>query len=226
MHTHTHTHLLIISGSIWTFQSDLFKFNSVLNSLPLPPLPPSSPPFPSLQADGKVVDGSLLGDANGVEPAPGRVKDSGKWQKPRFSRRALMKCCLVKWIIASTQPQDKGERSDMSISGWVWHVGWKHKEFELINGFDTWIPKSLQTELVSWPQGQVPRDNLKSYAHLSKTSTPSVTINIVHKPECPLQRLLCTAFYLSIDFVFERKTDAQRSQPQNCIDNNNNKKHR
>lgn len=55
-----------------------------------------------------MVDG-LLGDANGVEPAPGRVKDSGKWQKPRFSRKALMKCCLVKWIIASTQPQDKGE---------------------------------------------------------------------------------------------------------------------
>ncbi|KAF1389366.1 hypothetical protein PFLUV_G00072680 [Perca fluviatilis] len=60
-----------------------------------------------MQADGKVVDGSLLGDANGVEPAPGRMKDSGKWQKPRFSRKALMKCCLVKWIIASTQPQDK-----------------------------------------------------------------------------------------------------------------------
>ncbi|KAA8592686.1 hypothetical protein FQN60_018141 [Etheostoma spectabile] len=38
------------------------------------------------------------------------MKDSGKWQKPRFSRKALMKCCLVKWIIASTQPQDKGER--------------------------------------------------------------------------------------------------------------------
>ncbi|KAL3062708.1 hypothetical protein OYC64_002497 [Pagothenia borchgrevinki] len=64
-----------------------------------------------MQSDGKVVDGSLLGDANGVEPAPGRGKDSGKWQKPRFSRKALMKCCLVKWIIASTQPgQDKGER--------------------------------------------------------------------------------------------------------------------
>ncbi|MED6281581.1 hypothetical protein CHARACLAT_023108 [Characodon lateralis] len=61
------------------------------------------------EADGKMVDGSLLGDANGVDPAPGRVKDSGKWQKPRFSRKALMKCCLVKWIIASTQPQDKGE---------------------------------------------------------------------------------------------------------------------
>ncbi|XP_061585436.1 calsenilin-like [Cololabis saira] len=61
-----------------------------------------------MQADGKVADGSLLGDANGVEPAPSRAKQSGKWQKPRFSRKALMKCCLVKWIIASTQPQDKG----------------------------------------------------------------------------------------------------------------------
>lgn len=61
-----------------------------------------------LQEDGKVVDG-LLGDPNGVEPAPGRAKDSGKWQKPRFSRKALMRCCLVKWIIASTQPQEKGE---------------------------------------------------------------------------------------------------------------------
>ena len=62
-----------------------------------------------------MADG-LLGDANGVEPAPGRVRDSGKWQKPRFSRKALMKCCLVKWIIASTQPQDKGEREKMTLS--------------------------------------------------------------------------------------------------------------
>lgn len=68
----------------------------------------------SLEADGKVVDG-LLGDANGVEPAPGRAKDSGKWQKPRFSRKALMKCCLVKWIIASTQPQDKGEEDKLVV---------------------------------------------------------------------------------------------------------------
>ncbi|TWW60651.1 Calsenilin A-type potassium channel modulatory protein 3 DRE-antagonist modulator [Takifugu flavidus] len=61
----------------------------------------------TIEVDGKVADG-LLGDANGVEPPPGRVKDSVKWQKPRFSRKALMKCCLVRWIIASTQPQDKG----------------------------------------------------------------------------------------------------------------------
>lgn len=76
--------------------------------------------LPSIQVDGKVVDG-LLGDANGVEPPPGRVKDSVKWQKPRFSRKALMKCCLVRWIIASTQPQDKGERhtSDQP-NGFLW----------------------------------------------------------------------------------------------------------
>ncbi|XP_035999833.1 Kv channel interacting protein 3b, calsenilin isoform X2 [Fundulus heteroclitus] len=69
----------------------------------------------NMQADGKMVDGSLLGDANGVEPSPGRVKDSGKWQKPRFSRKALMKCCLVKWIIASTQPQDKDDSSESDL---------------------------------------------------------------------------------------------------------------
>uniref|UniRef100_H3DH23 EF-hand domain-containing protein n=1 Tax=Tetraodon nigroviridis TaxID=99883 RepID=H3DH23_TETNG len=62
--------------------------------------------LPSVQVDGKVVDG-VLGDANGVEPPRARVKSSVKWQKPRFSRKALMRCCLVRWIIASTQPQDK-----------------------------------------------------------------------------------------------------------------------
>ncbi|KAJ8263546.1 hypothetical protein COCON_G00160030 [Conger conger] len=54
-----------------------------------------------MQEDGKVVDG----DANGVEPGPRGQKESRKWQKPRFTRKALMKCCLVKWIIASTAPQ-------------------------------------------------------------------------------------------------------------------------
>uniref|UniRef100_A0A3P9I0X4 Calsenilin n=1 Tax=Oryzias latipes TaxID=8090 RepID=A0A3P9I0X4_ORYLA len=68
-----------------------------------------------MQADGKMVDGSLLGDANGVEPAPGRLKDSGKWQRPRFSRKALMKCCLVKWIVTSKQAQDKGDSSDSDL---------------------------------------------------------------------------------------------------------------
>ncbi|KAJ8396925.1 hypothetical protein AAFF_G00012480 [Aldrovandia affinis] len=61
-----------------------------------------------MQEDGKVLDGSLLGDANGVEPGPRGKRESGKWQKPRFTRKALMKCCLVKWIIASTTPQGPG----------------------------------------------------------------------------------------------------------------------
>lgn len=74
--------------------------------------------LPSVQVDGKVVDG-LLGDANGVEPPRARVKNTVKWQKPRFSRKALMKCCLVRWIIASTQPQDKGERHDAHRSACV-----------------------------------------------------------------------------------------------------------
>ncbi|XP_077456498.1 Kv channel interacting protein 3a, calsenilin isoform X1 [Stigmatopora argus] len=72
-----------------------------------------------MQVDAKAADGALLGDPNGVEPAPatGRGKASGKWQKPRFSRKTLMKCCLVKWIIASTQPEDKDSSdSDLELS--------------------------------------------------------------------------------------------------------------
>uniref|UniRef100_A0A8C1W3F5 EF-hand domain-containing protein n=1 Tax=Cyprinus carpio TaxID=7962 RepID=A0A8C1W3F5_CYPCA len=61
-----------------------------------------------------VVDGSLLGDANGLEPGTGRQKESGKWQRPRFTRKALMRCCLVKWIIASTGPKDSD--SDLELS--------------------------------------------------------------------------------------------------------------
>ncbi|KAL6456369.1 hypothetical protein MHYP_G00349120 [Metynnis hypsauchen] len=62
--------------------------------------------------DGKVVDGSLLGDANGVDPVPGRQKASGKWQRPRFTRKALMRCCLVRWIIASAGPKEQGKEQD------------------------------------------------------------------------------------------------------------------
>ncbi|XDV48771.1 hypothetical protein PO909_018143 [Leuciscus waleckii] len=60
-----------------------------------------------LTEDGKLGDGSLLGDANGLEPGTGRQKESGKWQRPRFTRKALMRCCLVKWIIASTGPKEQ-----------------------------------------------------------------------------------------------------------------------
>ncbi|XP_048032899.1 Kv channel interacting protein 3b, calsenilin isoform X2 [Megalobrama amblycephala] len=60
-----------------------------------------------MQADGqKGVDGGLLPDANGRDGDPSGQKESdGKWQKPRISRKSLMKCCLVKWIIASATPQ-------------------------------------------------------------------------------------------------------------------------
>uniref|UniRef100_A0A8C7V5C1 EF-hand domain-containing protein n=2 Tax=Salmoninae TaxID=504568 RepID=A0A8C7V5C1_ONCMY len=59
----------------------------------------------------------LLGDANGVEPGPGRVKESGKWQKPQFTHKALMNCCLIKWIITSrTTPDKDSSDSDLELS--------------------------------------------------------------------------------------------------------------
>uniref|UniRef100_A0A8I3RTG3 Potassium voltage-gated channel interacting protein 3 n=1 Tax=Canis lupus familiaris TaxID=9615 RepID=A0A8I3RTG3_CANLF len=55
-----------------------------------------------LQEAMKVSDGSLLGD-------PGRTplskKEGVKWQRPRLTRQALMRCCLVKWILSSAAPQ-------------------------------------------------------------------------------------------------------------------------
>ncbi|ROL49104.1 Calsenilin [Anabarilius grahami] len=66
------------------------------------------------QEDGKVLDGSLLGDANGVEPGTGRQEESGKWQRPRFTRKALMRCCLVKWIISSTGPKEQDNCSELA----------------------------------------------------------------------------------------------------------------
>ncbi|XP_056258859.1 calsenilin-like isoform X1 [Seriola aureovittata] len=59
----------------------------------------------AMQADEKTVDGGLLPDANGKDPNPGGQTEGSKWQKPRLSRKSLMKCCLVKWIIASTKQQ-------------------------------------------------------------------------------------------------------------------------
>lgn len=67
-----------------------------LGSLP-PPLP--------LQEAMKASDGSLLGD-------PGRIplskREGIKWQRPRFTRQALMRCCLIKWILSSAAPQGSG----------------------------------------------------------------------------------------------------------------------
>ncbi|XP_078523147.1 calsenilin isoform X1 [Lissotriton helveticus] len=67
-----------------------------------------------MQNDIKETDGSLLGEA--AQDSQGK-KDGVKWQKPRLSRRALMKCCLVKWILssASSQGPDSSE-SDLELS--------------------------------------------------------------------------------------------------------------
>lgn len=135
---------------------------------------------PPLQADGKMVDGSLLGDANGVEPAPGRVKDSGKWQRPRFSRKALMKCCLVKWIIASKQAQDKGEGARAGQEGVTGAVSCHCLRCKRTDG---WLERMKRAQplkpgwlivLGSWPQGQLPRDHWTAYTHLSNMSAPAV----------------------------------------------------
>lgn len=58
--------------------------------------------------DEKAVDGGVLPDANGKDPSPGGQTEGSKWQKPRLTRKSLMKCCLVKWIIASTKQQGPG----------------------------------------------------------------------------------------------------------------------
>ncbi|XP_012293745.2 calsenilin isoform X1 [Aotus nancymaae] len=50
----------------------------------------------------KASDGSLLGDPGHT---PLSKKEGVKWQRPRLSRQALMRCCLVKWILSSTAPQ-------------------------------------------------------------------------------------------------------------------------
>ncbi|XP_041914793.1 calsenilin-like isoform X1 [Alosa sapidissima] len=68
-----------------------------------------------MQADGKGVDGTLLADASAVDSALDEQKEGGKWQKPRISRKSLMKCCLVKWIIASTTPQGPDDISESEL---------------------------------------------------------------------------------------------------------------
>ncbi|XP_012967817.1 calsenilin isoform X2 [Mesocricetus auratus] len=59
-------------------------------------------PWSRSQEAMKASDGSLLGD-------PGRIplsrKEGIKWQRPRLTRQALMRCCLIKWILSSAAPQ-------------------------------------------------------------------------------------------------------------------------
>lgn len=47
-------------------------------------------------------DGSLL------RHVPLSKKQGIKWQRPRLTRQALMRCCLVKWILSSAAPQGSG----------------------------------------------------------------------------------------------------------------------
>ncbi|XP_028852124.1 calsenilin-like isoform X1 [Denticeps clupeoides] len=68
-----------------------------------------------MQEDGKAVDGSMVGDVNGVDRGPGRPKTGVKWQRPRFTRKALMKCCLVRWIISSAASQGPDDSSDSDL---------------------------------------------------------------------------------------------------------------
>ncbi|XP_044031077.1 calsenilin-like isoform X2 [Siniperca chuatsi] len=68
-----------------------------------------------MQGDEKAVDGGLLPDANGKDPNPGGQTEGSKWQKPRLTRKSLMKCCLVKWIIASTTQQGPDDSCDSDL---------------------------------------------------------------------------------------------------------------
>uniref|UniRef100_A0A3Q2CI10 Kv channel interacting protein 3b, calsenilin n=1 Tax=Cyprinodon variegatus TaxID=28743 RepID=A0A3Q2CI10_CYPVA len=68
-----------------------------------------------MQAEKKAVDGDLIPDANGKDPGPGGQTEDSKWQRPRFSRKSLMRCCLVKWIIASTTQQGPGNNIDSDL---------------------------------------------------------------------------------------------------------------
>lgn len=68
-----------------------------------------------LQEVMKVSDGSLLGEPRRT---PLSKKEGVKWQRPRLTRQALMRCCLVKWVLSSAAPQGSGR-------GWApWGVGW------------------------------------------------------------------------------------------------------
>lgn len=58
-----------------------------------------------LQEAMQMSDGSLLGDPR---LTPLSKKPGIKWQRPRLTRQALMRCCLVKWILSSAAPQGSG----------------------------------------------------------------------------------------------------------------------
>lgn len=63
------------------------------------------------QEDEKAADGGMMPDAKEKDPNSGEQTEGSKWQRPRLTRKSLMKCCLVKWIIASTTQQGPGRRT-------------------------------------------------------------------------------------------------------------------
>lgn len=63
---------------------------------------------PITQVDKKVADGSPLAGANGGRPSPQTQKPAEKSLRPRLTRKALMKCCLVKWILTGTTSDGTG----------------------------------------------------------------------------------------------------------------------
>ncbi|XP_036605876.1 calsenilin-like [Trichosurus vulpecula] len=82
-----------------------------LRQLHLPCSTDTSSASPTLQEEMKETDGSLLGDPS---QTPLGKKETTKWQKPRLTRKALMKCCLVRWILSSAAPQGSGS-SDLPL---------------------------------------------------------------------------------------------------------------
>uniref|UniRef100_A0A5F8HKV9 Potassium voltage-gated channel interacting protein 3 n=2 Tax=Didelphinae TaxID=126287 RepID=A0A5F8HKV9_MONDO len=90
-----------------TFSVPPLNLNDILHQtslrqLHLPCSTDTSSASPTLQEEMKETDGSLLGDPS---QTPLGKKESTKWQKPRLTRKALMKCCLVRWILSSAAPQ-------------------------------------------------------------------------------------------------------------------------
>uniref|UniRef100_A0A8D2LI19 Potassium voltage-gated channel interacting protein 3 n=1 Tax=Varanus komodoensis TaxID=61221 RepID=A0A8D2LI19_VARKO len=109
--------------------------------------------------ENKETDGSLLGDPSLTPP---RKKETVKWQKPRLTRQALRKCCLVKWFLSSTAPQgsDSGD-SELELSA-IRHQPEGLDQLQLLTKF---TKKELQSLYRGFknecPSGLVDEDTFK-----------------------------------------------------------------
>ncbi|XP_026075500.1 calsenilin-like isoform X1 [Carassius auratus] len=118
-----------------------------------------------MQADGqKGCDGGLLPDANRRDRDPsGQKENHGKWQKPHISRKSLMKCCLVKRIIASAAPQGTNSADrDLELS----MVRHQPKGLEQLQAQTKFTRKELQSLYRGFknecPSGLVDEETFKS----------------------------------------------------------------